>query len=317
MMGRRVQIEKDIASVLEFYPPEGRPDVDSTSLYVYTSGTTTLDATLDPLTITLDDVNEALTVAAAKGDTTLTMADASDVVVGRRYTLVNELGQIQPFTAIAASSTVVTMDQPVRFASTVTNSTLAGHRLPGAISAAINDSLRRNMRALWQYDIGGVTIRRQYFFDSVLQPFVLHITEEDVEQKDPRFGEAIGSRRGWEKLREGAIDDAWDALADMQVRPDLVRSRHLVKTAAIYNLLAQFYRSLPSERDHWSELYRRTWTRFEHSKAWYDSDEDFVASWGGMTTIKIGDDTVTVNGTSTGGRAAEDAGLPVRYARVG
>jgi hypothetical protein len=314
---RRPQYETDQAFALEYYPEEGRPDA-SASLTVYTSGTAPWSATLNPATVTLDAVDQALTVAASKGDEMLTVADSSGVVVGRRYIVKAASGQRQEVRAIGAISGVVTIDAPLRFDCPVTTSSLRGHRLAYTISAAINNSIRRNLRAVWEYDVDSVTYRAQVFFDSVLQPFVLPIREQDIERKHPSFGEEIGSRDAWQKLREGANDDLCSVCNNLGTHPDLVRTREQLHSIAIYWILTQHHARSAVLRDHWRNLYKREIRRFEEARQWYDSDHDMVNSLPGTYTVRIGDDEVVRERTVyDDGRAPEGEGIPVRYARVG
>jgi len=318
---RRIQLEFKKDNVIPFYPPEGRPD-GAADLFVYTQGTSPLDGTLDPLSVALDLVNEALTLAAVKGADNITVADTSNVKVGRRYILKNQEGDTQEVFVRAKTASLVRFDQPIRFACDVTTSVLEGHRLAATILGALLNTRRRFGRLRWEYEIDGVAVHHDELFDVVLLPFNLVLTEEDVERHYTAFGESIGSRRSWRKLREGVFDDIWRALRGMQVHPDLVRDREMLTDAAAFRLLVKHFQSNPEQREFWLALYKDAMAEFYASHAWYDTGDDMQADFLGVHFQQIGDEevqTIVTPGLAVGGAdfRPETLGIPVDYMKVG
>ena len=322
MSGSRTQLSLDVDGTLEFYP-DARPDA-AASLHVYNEALTPLDATLDPVAVPLDVVDEALTVEAFAGDPTITVASTVGLVIGRRYRLVNEEGRDREVRVIgfSAASGLIRFDQPLPFDCAVTTSRLRGHRLAYTIDAALLSIRRRRMRAHWVFEIGGVAFQKDVHFDVVLSPFNLVINEETVELADTSFGEAIGAKESWKKNRKQAINHVWRSLAKFQVKPDLVRDRDALRDACVFALLAYFHFKDEALRKAWFEAYNWAMSDFKASHAWYDSDDDQAVAFGHSTTILYGDEAVTghahnsLHGLSHG-HAREDMGLPASYIPVG
>lgn len=326
MSAVRIQYTMDAAGTLELYPREGQADADG-DVYVYTQGTSLLDSTLlnGSSNAIVDTVSTAISANASAGDDTVTVTSATGLVVGRRYTIVNHEGRKQEITLLGLSSTTARLDQPLDFACTATTSTFTGHRLACALTTTHTSAVRRRMRVLWVYDVDSVTYRTTQWIDVVRIPFDLDVTEEDLEELDPGFGEWTGSRDGWKKARKGGLAAIWSYLAAQGIYPDLVRDLTLLRLAAAQKTLELFYFRMPALSERWGEAYRETMAAFQTSRAWYDSDHDMVLD--GLVSAEdgegedLGDISERVYspdepaGETMGGTS--ELGLPTSYLRVG
>jgi len=319
MSGSRIQLRKAFAGTIEHYPTQGRPDTDA-KLFVYLNANNVLDPTLDNVTITLDTVDTALTASSSKGEDTIALVSIAGIVHERRYRLVNQEGREQEVKVIGIDvpGLTVRFDQPLRFDCTLTTSSLRGHRLAFELSDTITATTRHRLRAHWRYTVKGKAYFGDSFFDVVLFPFGLSITEEDVELADTSFGEAIGGRESWKKNRQQAINDVWRYLASIQVAPDRVRERDVLRDAAVFRTLMYFHRKKEQERQQWYDLWTEALAQFKASKAWWDTDDDMIADLGGSTTQYFGDEAVTSHVHHGNlGRGDETQGMPPKYAKVG
>lgn len=319
-VGVRLQFAKDAAGTLEFYPKQGRADA-AADVYVYTSGTNELDGTnlAGSGNGSLDAASEALTASASVGDETVTVADISAYVVGRRYSLKSHEGRRQEVTLLGKTGTTLRLDQPVQFACTDSTSYLQGHRLTVSLTTAHTATVRRRLRVLWVYDVDSVTYRETRWIDIVRVPFQLSVTEDDLETLDPDFGEWAGDRAGWRKLEAGATAAVWSTLAAMQVYPDLVRDTTLLELAYAFKMLELFYFREEALSGRWREKYEETISQFRESRAWYDTDADLVADGAGdeadidtdiYNSSAFDEDSETLD-------SGDEFGLPASYLKVG
>lgn len=312
---RRIQFKKDVTSSIEFFPEEGRPD-SSASLYLFTRGTTALHSTYNPKSVSLDSVNEALTVAASERDETLTVGSVSGIVPGRYYSVKNEYGQRQEVKVLGANGNTVLLDRPLAFDCAVTTSSLQGHRLATTVEDTHLATRYRHCNGYWEYVVDGVTYTEPFLFDIVFQPYDLRLSVKDIRRQESSFGEMISEREEWKELSEGAIDYVWDYIMDLGVRPDLIRNYEGLKTIAVFRLLVLRLSGNADKRKFWERELKTAEVRFAQSKLWWDSDDDMSSDlWGGIWKNVGGVDVFFPNEEGDGGIEAQ--GLPANYAGLG
>lgn len=287
---RRHQYRTSVASVLEFYPPQGV--ASSATVAGFVSGTSA--SLFASESVTLDTASATVSGHTASA-TLLTVDDSTGFVVGRRYWAETAGGRGREVTVIdVPNGTSLELDQPIGFVVTA----IAGHGLRRTLTAEEAGTVRRRCRVLWTYTVDGMGYVADQMIDIVEMPFALHLTEEDIEEAYPPAGEHAGSRRAWAKVLRKAEGEVFNRVAAEQIEPDLVRERDLLRDAAVYRALQllsvrnqDFTDAGAYER--WESLYEQTISRFLAGKYWYDSDDDLNVDLYGANTR-----TVTVDGTT-------------------
>lgn len=320
----RTQYRKDLASLLEYYPPAevGRPS--SAKLRAFTSGTATL---FSETTLTLDTAQQQLTATATHDADTLTVADSSAFEVGRRYIVRTSGGRKREVVCLdVPSSTTVKLDAPVGFALT-TSDFIEGHGLRRTLSAVEAATVRRRVRLEWEYvGTDGFTYIDEEYVDIVRTPFRLRLTEGDIEFESSTFGERAGARGGWRKLVQGAVGDVWRRVSNMGqgVYPDLVKERKGLKVAVARRVLQKLSvedQDLSTEQSafkRWGKLYDEALREFEAASPWYDSDDDQAVDYDGTRTVTVDGELVELatDSSETLGDGGE-LGFNVKRLRVG
>lgn len=316
----RIQFTVDLASTLEFYPPEGRPDASAT-LNIYTSGDSPLTGTF-PATVALDSVNTTTTAAAAQRATELSLTSGTGIVAGRRYSIKLASGQRIEVVARGVDGTTMYLDQPLSVA-VGSGDTVQGHRLAYSLSAEQNGDQRRRVRASWSYDVDGDTYAWQQYYSVVREPFLIPVTESDIELHDHTFGAYVDRFGSWKRLIPGAHDIVAEMIEAEEMYPDLIKDRDGLKTAIIYCILAMFYRTSPGQSDKADAMMtqcERAVSRVLSARTWYDRDDDQVID-GDPVIVTLADGSqVTVISDDSGYREIgrdDELGLPASYLRVG
>jgi hypothetical protein len=279
------------AEVLEYYPPDGRPT--SGTVVGYSQGTSELwsseAVTLDPYTDTVSSVSSS-------DRRILTVGDTTNAVIGRRYWFKTSTGGRGHEVEVSdiPSSTSLRLSSPLR--GDISSGVIEGHRLARTITET--SAIWRNARAVWTltYSDGTRTPKNQWF-DIVPLPLTLwdvEITEYDLESVDTDFGEAIDTDGAWRKMVDMAFHEIWRRL-EKSYKPDLLRTRAMLRDAIIYRTLYHRFRNVPDKRDLYEAEYDKALGDVLGSReAWYDGDDDLLRSVFGRRIVQIGDDFLTV-----------------------
>lgn len=116
---------------------------------------------------TIDPCNTTLTASASAGATSISVASATGIEVGRYYVLKNGSDQTEWVRVIAINSLDLTLATDIGY-SYETSDTFVGTRLTEVVSAANSATLGEGYSATWVYTTDGEDYRVNTFFDIVL-----------------------------------------------------------------------------------------------------------------------------------------------------
>jgi len=311
----RTQLIHNQAGTLEFYVPQGVPS--AATLTLYTEG----DATFSGETWPLDVAPSASTTTDAQlaenSGYALSVASVVGFVRTQRYMVVLPTGEPKEIRlrGIDTSSSDLVLDELLDFA-IPSGSTVASHRLTYTLNASQTATKRRRCRAVWSYTVDGVAHVHQEFFDIVREPFVIPITEEDIEKHDASFGENAGDAQRWKKLIPGAHDEIERKLRAMQIDPDEIRDRDAIKDALIFSILAKASMKQPLVSKGWKDMRDEALKDFQEARSWIDSDDDGRVD--GVDTDNDHSDGIFYdNDRDPWSQGGSELGTPVKYMRVG
>lgn len=210
-MSARLEILKDVSEQrIYFYPQEGRPST-TPSVQIKDQYGSTIAASSTTY-VTQDTVNTTVSVAGAKGDTSLTLASVSGIEFRKTYLMVNSLSQREwvRVYSINQSTKVVGFDEPLEFAHD-TSATFVSTMFYRALQSSEVDSLEELDRARASYVVDGMTYVQEIPYDVVLTPLTNPLTVEFVKQRRPGI-----MRREPASTRGSDLADlrgaAWDAV---------------------------------------------------------------------------------------------------------
>lgn len=305
-MASHIQYEADVGGLLEFYPREGVPT--AATVTAYRSGQSEL---FSADTVTLDTASQ--TVADVDHDaTTLAVADESAFVVGRRYILASDGGRLVDVECIDKAAGELTISEPPGF--DIASGTIKGHGLRRTLSAVEAAVIRRDVRIVWAYTVGGRAYRRVQWIDIVAYPWGLDIDAQTMRRAYPSFTELAGD--GWEEWIPQAERDIWRELAKHGAKPDLCVQRDPLVDAAAFRILAlAALRDDGEEHDRMQREYKAALAQYVASRPWYDSDGDLVADIGGYSYHELEDGTLVPDeGDASLG---DERGLKARMLGIG
>ena len=157
------EIVKDVGGdVLLETPQTGRPS--SATVTIYKPDGTELVASG---AATIDPCNTTLSASASAGATSISVASATGIEVGRHYVLSSSSSQEEWVRVKAIDSLVITLAQDLAYWYE-TGDTFVGTRLTKSISAANAAELEEGYSASWVYTTAGTDYRVNTFFDVVL-----------------------------------------------------------------------------------------------------------------------------------------------------
>lgn len=300
------QFRAGVAAELDWYPPEERsPDGDVTAT-VYVSGETRF-AGVWPAVLDADDLDEALTAAAAKGARALVVGNAAGVRIGERYLLTNEHGVTVPVSVVGKNSAGrVELDQELPIACGITGdgSHLRGWRHTLSLSAEQLATRRRGCRIELEYELDARTVRHVDWFDVVKRPFQLDLSETYIERLWSDFGRYRSA--DWRKNLEGAHDQIAGDLFEAGYEADrIVNPRPLLPWAACLVLEATQVELLSRRSDGGSERALAYWQGrvqaarqnvLSSPRTWYDADENLAGAPQGSGTFRDGGEWYDADG---------------------
>lgn len=325
----RIQFVKGTTSTLEFYPPEDRLPDGSVSLTIYSSGQSELEGVW-PATLIPDTTSTTISVAAQRGDTSLTVTSTAGFVIGRRYLVFNELGQVVPVWLQGLDATTLVIDMPLPWSISVDASSIVrGYRVTQSLSASQNGTRQLNYRAVFSYDLDGITKYHSVMYDVVRQQYGFSLSEHYLESFWPSFSEYTSE--DWRRLADSVIYEViFNELLALGYQPDYIRDADKLKPWAAYLLLEAIQvdqlsirRGDPSAKEHWSREAARAKDRLLHNPTlWYDDSDDFsggsmIGKDAGASSFADGGDWTLVRQSGTTRYSTTDSGLPVGYDPVG
>lgn len=173
------QIRYSAGGTLTFSPPQsGRPASGPTYTLFKPDGTTIGSA---GRSANLDDANTTFAATASEGDTSITLVDASRIIIGRSYLLTAAADREYEWArAISANTStgVVELALPLRqdYAS---GDTLEGTLLSMAVSSSDAADLLEGYECQVSYTVDGTSYVASVFFDVVRQPWPRPIMRPD------------------------------------------------------------------------------------------------------------------------------------------
>ena len=229
------------------------------------------------------------------GDTVLTgLADTSDAVIDRRYWIKSSTGglghEIEIIDVPGPNSVQIAAPLRAAFASGI----IEGHRLTRTITETT--AIWRDARAQWTLTYGTTQQPpKSTWFDIVPLPLTLwdvEITEYDLETREPQWGEEVDAAGGWRKLVAGAFSDLWQEI-NQGHKPDLLRSRDMLKDPLIYRTLYHRFRADEVKKLDYLAKYEKAMAQCTNStEAWYDSMDALLKSYFGLRRQQVGNDFV-------------------------
>lgn len=201
------EIALDIGGTLTLDPTEATGRPTSATLIITKPGSSTVHVA--STSATLDSINTTLSVAAAVGAQTITVDSVTGIAVGRVILLRNASGQHErALVTKTATSTVVTLAEPLEYAYASADAVVSD-RLTYALSAANATPEGEAYKVAWTYVIGGVTYRRNAFYDVVRSVWPTVILRAD------RF-KVLGGRWARDILQRPGLDgrDFEDEIAE-------------------------------------------------------------------------------------------------------
>lgn len=244
--------------VLEHYPSRGVPS-SVTLQAVDADG----DDLIAEVAVTPDSLDESVS-SVAEYDRTVTLSDASGVVLGRQYWLETDGGRGQVVRAIDILGNVVHLDQPARFA--IASGNLRGIRLARTLTET--DEVARGVTLIWRYTIEGRRVTIRETIDIVDEPWRIDVSETDVRMASPRWGEQCGAYEGWELLKQSVRGDIWAEIVAAGVNPDEHGSRDLLEQMMAYGVLLEWTAEQAelgiddATVEHWRNKYDRAWNQW-------------------------------------------------------
>lgn len=312
-------------ATLAFYPPEQRQPDGDVEASAFVSASAPLSGVW-PATLTADALDEALTAAPQRGSYSIQLGDASGVQVGERYLLRTDEGDHIPVQAVGKNSAhQVRLADPLPRPMLITGDgcSLLGWRHELALTAAQLGTRRRDVRVELSYELDGEAVEHVEYFDVVLLPFNVRLTEPYIEGFWPAFGEHAKAA-DWKRLADGVVFEViFNELLGADIEPDKVRNpaalrpwaAALVIEATIANQLAVRAEGLSEALlTYWSGRAQAARSNIFGSKhLWYDANDDLAGSSGRVGTFVDSDAVWTEVGAES---SMAESGLPVELVPV-
>lgn len=278
------QFRVGTAPNLIFYPPEGVLDGAATLTITEDSGTEVVAA---------ESVTQAaspsttLLAAAESGAESLSVASATGFVAGRRYLAKRANGIQFEVTARGVESGLITLNEGLPEALALGDG-LRDWKLSRALTTTNTATVKRSLKALWVYAVGGEPKSYVQRFDIVREPFWFAITEADIRVKSPDWGDFKGRTQRWVPLIEGAHGDVDEIVRASGLYPDRLRDRDHLKSAVINALLARVHRSAGTQEESYRADMNADIAAALQQKNRYDTDDSGTDSVGDSDNIPAG-----------------------------
>lgn len=231
------------APILTFYPPEGLADASPTLTIsddggtLWTGSPETIAQASSPSTTLSADANE--------GAVTLSVADGSSFVPGRRYLVSRANGIKFEVTVRAKTSTTLELDDALS-EKCLSGDTIRDWAVRRTLTTTETALVKRNIKALYKYLVNGESLSYEQRFDIVKAPFYFAITEQDIREKAPDWNSFKSRTANWRPLIKAAHDDIDQAIRLGGLYPDRIAHRDILKSAVVNALLARIHRGAGS-----------------------------------------------------------------------
>ena len=239
------------AGNLVFYPPEGLPD-GNVSLSLFTKEGEAWGDGTNPITLTVDTATEDTTAQSEIGSDVLTVASTSGFVVGKRYLVVLDDGYWFEVKLRAVGTTTLTLDEGVPVVVPI-GAAIKGWSFTHALTALELDVVRRDIKALYVYAVGGESIQHIERFDCVREPFRIAITVKHIREKAADFADFAGASQRWKSYVDGAHSEVDEIIRAHGIYPDRIQNREALRSALVNSILVKFH--APSQNP-MAEVYR-------------------------------------------------------------
>lgn len=222
-----------------FTPPEGLPDGD-VLLSLFTAEGAVFGDDTNPITLTPDATTEDTTVEVAVGGDTLTVASSTGFVVGKRYLVILDDGYWFEIKLKAKTSTTLTLDEGVPVIVPI-GATVRGWGVTHSLTSTELGTVRRDIKALYTYDIGGESVQYIERFDCVREPFKVAITLKHIREKAADFSDFSGASNRWRSYVDGAHTEVDEILRAQGIFPDRIANREALRSAVVNCILMKLH----------------------------------------------------------------------------
>lgn len=244
------QYTKGLSAQLVFYPPEGLIDDDVADVTILTSSGGVL---VEESEVTQASLEATLSAAAARGDAQVEVDDVTGITRGMRLLCVLPSGRRCEVVVDGVVEADPGPDGTVDLQWGLPLDVPAGAKLRAwsltkTLTAEQMGSTRRNARARWRYDVGGIAKQYEETFDVVPRPFYIPLTEADLRAEAPDWGDFSGVSARWEQALESAHEEVDKLLRRNGVYTDRILDRVTLKGAVVNCFLARLHTITGSPR---------------------------------------------------------------------
>ena len=283
----RLQFPRHQSGELVWYPPEGLGGATA-QLIVYTQGDALLPGGSWPQTVDRDPQSTTVAVETERDDDELPVVSSAGFSAEDRLLLIIPSGQRFELRLVGAANNTLFLDQPLP-KTIPSGSVVSGWGYRFTLSPSHLSELRRGCRAQWMYTVAGKPCFHPVRFDVVNEPFILALTESDIERHDHTFGESAGSSGRWRSLIDGAHDAITGRIEAQGLFADLILDREALKDAICLMVLAKFYgskagadmRALSAD---WMKQAERAVADMIQARVTYDKNQNQVSEPGEQGT---------------------------------
>ena len=251
---------RNVGGLIDVSPPL-RPDATPAAQVTVRGPDMTIYASA--VDATVDAVNTTLGSAAAAAATTVTVASATGIVVGRRYLVGNGTSAPREMVRVRGiSGTTITLSRPLRSAQ-ATGAGFVGTRLSLAVTAAQASALFWDGHAEWNFadDGNGASRNRRIMapVECTLRPHERLATVVDLFARDPRWDRKVDTELDVDEVLDLAYEDVLEKLGGKFRVRTVVGAQGFV-TPTVYQAFVMIAANYGAE---WTE-----------QRGWYEQQRD-------------------------------------------
>ena len=284
-----IVIQKATSAALTFYPPRQWMAAPTAADIRVRTPTVALPAEGSETSITanIDGVSTTLSAAASRDDTSVTVASATGITVGRRY-LITSNGKKIVVKVAAVVSTTIHLDEPLRDA-LANASTFVGIAVTHTISSS-DLATTGEGEIILRLTLGGVVRRVDEILRVEDRVFPLTLTSDGLVRGRP---EVLRLRNGVDLDLDDVITEAWEGVLRPRLRArkiteDRIRTPSEIETAhkeaCILLLMRSAGRSEEDLERQDLRLFREINNLMESRDFWYEV-QSTTSSARGDTTL--------------------------------
>lgn len=305
------QIRVGSSDAVVWYPPEDTAPATASLTLTDVNGSE-LSGFSWPQTVSRDSASATVSAAVGERARAVPVSSTTGFTAGETYLLTIADGRRFRVRVSGVGSGTLYLDQPLTVALT-TAATITGLAYRFATNTTLTASIRRRVKAAWSYT-AGVARYHQQRLDIVREPWLLALTETDIERYDHTFGETSGNSGRWMTLIDGVAVDLMRWLEKRKLYADLLKDRDYIQRAGALGVLARFYSARPGADNQalankWAKAYEAALVELADAALWYDADDSDTLPDSGQ----VG--SLTAEADEDG--ELSELGLPAHYALVG